>query len=256
MTTLSGGILSVLALVACGGGTIPIETGAPTPIPPATIQKSPEATEFTRPEIKGLRFLALGDSYTIGQSVTASGRWPVQLVRMMREAEVSLLDPEIIAQTGWTTADLSAAIDQVDIEGTFGIVSLLIGVNNQFRGLEIEEYQREFAVILRSAVRLAGGDASHVIVISIPDWGVTPFAQGLDRTNIAQQIDLFNSVNKMEATRAGSRYVDVTGISRQASTQSTLVAGDGLHPSEEMYSRWVDVVLPVALEIAAAAARK
>jgi lysophospholipase L1-like esterase len=198
-----------------------------------------------------LRFLALGDSYTIGQSVKVWKRWPVELARRMREDGTVVLEPEIIAQTGWTASELSTAMDQAALEGTFDIVSLLIGVNDQFRGLEIDQYQREFADLMQRAISFAGGDSSHVIVLSIPDWGVTPFAQGRDRNLITQQIDLFNSVNLIEANSAGARYVDVTGISRQAMTQPILIADDGLHPSGEMYSRWVEVVLPVALEVTA-----
>lgn len=131
-------------------------------------------------------------------------------------------------------------------EGTYDIVSLLFGVNNQFRGLDIDQYRMEFSALPQRAVTLAGDNPSHVIVISIPDWGVTPFAQGRDRQLIAQQTDLFNAINLTEATRIGARYVSVTGISRQAFTQSNLIADDSLHPSGEMYSRWVDIVLPVA----------
>ena len=246
LKTYCGGILLTLSLVACGGESI--ATHAPTLIPvnEATNSQIPRVAEL---ETKPLRFLALGDSYTIGQSVTVSERWPIQLVRRMRDAGVVVSDPEIIAQTGWTTGDLSSAIDQVNPEGTYDIVSLLIGVNNQFRGLDVDQYQTEFLDLHQRAVTLADGDPSHVIVISIPDWGVTPFAQGRNRRLIAEEIDLFNSVNLTEATRIGAPYVSVTGISRKALTESNLIADDGLHPSGEMYSQWVDIVLPVAFEI-------
>ena len=242
-------MLLVLALAACGGNPIPTNTDAPMPTTLATNPPIPQGTQPAEPEMKELRFLALGDSYTIGQSVDVSDRWPVQLVRRLRDAGVSVSDPDIIAQTGWTTGELSAAIGEAAPEGTFDIVSLLIGVNNQFRGMDIGQYQTEFADLLRRAVAFAAEDPSRVIVVSIPDWGVTPFAQGRDVDLIAQQIDLFNSVNRTEAMRTGTRYVDVTAISREAVTEPGLVAEDGLHPSGEMYSRWVDVVLPVALEI-------
>ena len=239
---------------------IPVSTHmpaeAPTPNPIATSQPSRHPTQIAQAELNELRFLALGDSYTIGQSVEGSERWPVQLVRRIREAGVKIADPEIIAQTGWTTGELSAALEEGIPKGTYDIVSLLIGVNNQFRGLDINQYRTEFANLLQRAVTLAGGNSSHVIVVSIPDWGVTPFAQGLDRDLIAQQINLFNSVSRMEAARAGSRYVDVTGISRKAVTQLSLLAVDGLHPSGEMYSQWADVVLPAALEIVPISVRR
>ena len=242
-------MLLVLALAACGGNPIPTNTDAPMPTPLATNPPSPQGTQPAEPEMKELRFLALGDSYTIGQSVEVSDRWPVQLVRRLREGGIAVLEPVIIAQTGWTTGDLSAAIDEAAPEGTFDIVALLIGVNNQFRGMDTGQYQTEFADLFRRAVAFAAEDPSRVIVVSIPDWGVTPFAQGRDVDLIAQQIDLFNSVNRTEAMRTGARYVDVTAISREAVTEPGLVAEDGLHPSGEMYSRWVDVVLPVVLEI-------
>lgn len=243
------GILLTSSFVACGAESTATPANTLLPVNEAT---TPQITQIPEPETKPLRFLALGDSYTIGQSVPVSERWPVQLVRRMIEAGVVVSEPEIIAQTGWTTGDLSSAIGEVGPEGPYEFVSLLIGVNNQFRGLDIDQYQTEFRALLQRAVTLAAGDPSHVIVISIPDWGVTPFAQGRDRELIGQQIDLFNSINLTEATRIGARYVSVTGISRKAITESKLIAGDGLHPSGEMYSRWVDVVLPVALEISPA----
>ena len=244
--TYCGGILLTLSLVACGGESIATRAHTLIPVNEAA---NPQIARVAEPETKPLRFLALGDSYTIGQSVLVSERWPVQLVSRMRDAGVVISEPEIIAQTGWTTGDLSSAIEQVGPEGTYDIVSLLIGVNNQFRGLDHDQYRREFLALLQRAVTLAGGNPSHVIVISIPDWGVTPFAQGRDRQSIAQQIDLFNSINLTEATRICARYVDITGISRQAITRSNLIADDGLHPSGEMYSRWVDRVLPVVFKI-------
>lgn len=244
-----GGALLLLALVACGGNTIPSTEIVPTPTAAATNQPRLQPTQTTEPRMKKLRFLALGDSYTIGQSVEVSDRWPAELVRRMRDAGSLVSDPEIIAQTGWTTGELSEAIDEAAPEGIFDIVSLLIGVNNQFRGRDIGQYQTEFADLLHRAINFAGGDPSRVIVVSIPDWGVTPFARGRDVDLIAQQIDLFNSVNRAETMHTGARYVNVTGISRQAVAEPRLVADDGLHPSGEMYSRWVDVVLPVALEI-------
>lgn len=187
------------------------------------------------------RYLALGDSYTIGESVAAAERFPMQLA-----AELHTGEPEIIAKTGWTTDELNAAIDKADPRGPYDLVTLLIGVNNQYRGRDAEQYRREFAALLQRAVRFAGGKAKHVVVVSIPDWGVTPFAKDRDRARIAREIDTYNAINREETAKAGARYADVTPISRRASTDATLVAGDGLHPSGAMYKEWVGVILPEA----------
>ncbi len=192
------------------------------------------------------RFLALGDSYTIGESVSDDSRWPNQLVRVLRERGANLADPEIIAKTGWTTDELNAAIDAANPRGPYDLVTLLIGVNNQFRGRDEEEYRRQFIVLLQRAIGFACGDLKRVIVVSIPDWGVTPFASNRDRAAIARAIDQFNAINRDEAGRAGVRYVDITPISR---ARPDLVAADGLHPSAEMYQEWVRLIAPEAARI-------
>ena len=194
-----------------------------------------------------VRFLALGDSYTIGESVPESERWPVQLAAMLRERGVPVGEPMIIARTGWTTDELAAGIDAADPEGRFDLVSLLIGVNNQYRGRDAEEYRLQFRERLAQATRYADGDARRVIVLSIPDWGVMPFAEGRDRGRIATEIDRFNTINREETSRAGARYVDVTPASREAARDPSLVAGDGLHPSGAQYTRWARLALPGAL---------
>lgn len=183
------------------------------------------------------RYLALGDSYTIGESVDASERFPVQLARALNIGE-----PQIIARTGWTTDELNAAIDAADPQGPFDLVTLLIGVNNQYRGRSADEYRTQFAALLQRAIGFAGGDASKVVVVSIPDWGVTPFAEGRDRAKIAREIDQFNAINREEASRAGAKWVDITPISRR--NDPALVAGDGLHPSGKQYTEWVKAIAP------------
>ncbi|MCS6909191.1 MAG: SGNH/GDSL hydrolase family protein [Anaerolineales bacterium] len=193
-----------------------------------------------------LRFLALGDSYTIGEAVSAEERWPVQLVGLLRARGVAIEDPLIIAHTGWTTDELSAGIDAANPQGPFDLVSLLIGVNNQYRGRDVEEYRREFALLLERAITFAGGRPGRVLVLSIPDWGVTGFAAGQDRAKIAREIDAFNAVNAAEAQRAGARYVDVTPVSRRAATESGWIAADNLHPSGRMYAEWARLALPQA----------
>ncbi len=198
---------------------------------------------------KRLKFLALGDSYTIGENVEEAQRWPVVLAKLLRDEGVDLDEPIIIARTGWTTDELDTAINQVNLQGVFDLVSLLIGVNNQFRGRAAEEYRREFVALLRRAVAFAGARPSHVLVLSIPDWGVTPFALGRNRARIAEEIDRFNAIKRAETERPGARYVDVTPMSRLAAQDRSLLAGDALHPSGKMYAEWARLALPVAREI-------
>jgi lysophospholipase L1-like esterase len=161
---------------------------------------------------------------------------------------VALADPVIVARTGWTTDELLAGIEQASPTGTFALVSLLIGVNNQFRGRDVEEYRGQFVTLLDRAIAFAGGDVRRVIVLSIPDWGATPYAEGRDRGRIAAEIDLFNGVNREETARAGARYVDVTPESRRVDPARGRIAPDGLHPSGAMYASWTRLVLPEALE--------
>lgn len=195
---------------------------------------------------KMLRYLALGDSYTIGEAVDKNGRWPVQLADSLRSRGIRLSDPVIVAKTGWTTAELAGGILDAKPEGPFDLVSLLIGVNNQYRGGDPEIYRKEFRDLLRQAIAFAGGDSQRVLVLSIPDWGVTPFAQNRDPKRISEEIDHFNAMNRGEALHNGTHYIDITDLSRQAITDSTLLASDGLHPSERMYAQWVERALPVA----------
>ncbi len=192
----------------------------------------------------GATFLALGDSYTIGERVDASARWPVQLARALRAAGVDVADPRIIAKTGWTTDELSAAIAAERITGTFDLVSLLVGVNNQYRGRSADEYRVQFRALLAEAVAFAGGRASRVLVLSIPDWGVMPFAEGRDRAAIARAIDQFNAIAKDEATAVGARWVDITPTSRAA--RAGWAADDGLHPSGAQYASWASLAFEPA----------
>jgi len=192
------------------------------------------------------RFLALGDSYTIGESVAVADRWPNQLALRLRKNGIDIADPEIIAKTGWTTDDLSSAIDAAKPQRPYALVTLLIGVNNQYRGRAAEEYRNEFVALLRRAVVFAGGNPRRVVVVSIPDWGVTPFAANRDRAKIAAEIDRFNTINAEETRKAGARYADITPVSRRAVADATLVAPDGLHPSAAMYALWVSIISPEA----------
>ena len=195
------------------------------------------------------RFLALGDSYTIGEGVSEADRWPVQLAAQLRASVARVANPEIIARTGWTTDELDAAIDSAAPEGPFDLVTLLIGVNDQYRGRDAESYRVPFRKLLHRAIALAGDTASRVIVVSIPDWGVTPFAAGRNREEIERAIDQFNEVNREETEKAGARYVNITVGSRAAGKDASLLAGDGLHPSGKMYSEWTSAIFPFAASV-------
>jgi len=201
-----------------------------------------------------IRYLALGDSYTVGESVDESERWPTQLARLISSSPqfgVSgrRVDITLIARTGWTTDELWEGIQVHELQPPYDLVSLLIGVNNQYRGRDIEEYRAQFAFMLDKSIEYAAGETDRVVVLSIPDWGVTPFAADRDSRQIAAEIDRFNAVNREETARAGAHYVDVTPISREAVHDPALIAGDGLHPSGKMYAAWAELALPVVLEM-------
>lgn len=191
-------------------------------------------------------YLALGDSYTIGEAVAETGRFPVQLVNALKKDSIYVNTPEIIATTGWTTDELAAAIKkkQSSLMPKYDLVSLLIGVNNQYRGRDAEEYRTQFKDLLKTAILFAGGEKARVFVVSIPDWGVTPFAEGKDRKKMGEEIDLYNKINKEETVKEGIVYIDITPESRIAATDKSLIASDGLHPSEKMYKEWVELMLP------------
>lgn len=200
-----------------------------------------------------IRYLALGDSYTIGEAVPEEGRWPVQLAAALRDEGIALATPRIIATTGWTTDELSAAMDAAEPIGEYGFVSLLIGVNNQYRGRGVDEYRAQFAALLERAIALAGGRADRVIVLSIPDWGATPFGQasGRDLAKVAAELDAYNAVNRQESDTRGVAWVDVTPVSRARGAEAAMVAADGLHPSAAMYTQWMRLALPVARRLLA-----
>jgi lysophospholipase L1-like esterase len=195
-----------------------------------------------------LTYLALGDSYTIGESVPESGRWPVQLARALRAEGIALADPRIIAATGWTTDELEWGIDSVEALATYDFVSLLIGVNNQYRNRSAVAYGGEFHTLLLRAIRHARGRADRVMVLSIPDWGVTPFARNdkRDAATIGSEIDAFNAAARNVCTKEGVAFVDITPISRERGGEVDMLAADGLHPSAAMYTLWTQAALPVA----------
>lgn len=191
-------------------------------------------------------YLALGDSYTIGEQVPAEENFPTQVWKMMNEDSVHLQKPRIIATTGWTTDELEQGIKDSNeaepLESSYDFVSLLIGVNNQYRGRSVENYKMEFEELLKKTIRFTGGKEERVVVLSIPDWGVTPFAEGRNRAAIAGEIDAYNSANKEITLRYNIHYIDITSWTRQAATDLTLLTGDGLHPSGKEYKRWAEKI--------------
>lgn len=188
-------------------------------------------------------YLALGDSYTIGESVPVADRWCVQLAGLLRKDGLDVTDPDIIARTGWTTSELSDAIKKSGNQKTYNLVSLLIGVNNQYRGQSMETYRTEFRDLLQTAVRFSGDKPKRVFVLSIPDWGVTPYAAGRNSQQIAQEIDAFNEVAQEECKKAGVVYIDITPLSRKAMNDPSQIAEDQLHFSGKQYRQWAEKAL-------------
>ena len=193
-------------------------------------------------------FLALGDSYTIGEGVAADARWTHQLAASLRDAGIPLADPHTIATTGWTTGELLQALADAAPQPPWALVSLLIGVNNQYRGLSLDDYQRDVAALLRQAITLAADRPARVLVLSIPDWGVTPFAasSGRDRDQIATELDALNAAAQSICHDHGVAWVDITPLSRQFGGDASMLAADGLHPSAAQYSLWMQAALPSA----------
>jgi len=196
------------------------------------------------PSKNAVSYLALGDSYTIGEQVEQEQRWPVQLAAALNEKGIPMEDPLIIAKTGWTTDELMNAIIAADLKKTFDYVSLLIGVNNQYRGRSVENFEEEFIELLDKAIEFSGNQAENVFVLSIPDWGVTPFASTRNRAQIGAEIDAYNAVIEKQCRQRDIAFFNITPISRLAENTPELLATDGLHPSGLMYSRWVTTVLP------------
>jgi lysophospholipase L1-like esterase len=186
-------------------------------------------------------YLALGDSYTIGESVARDSTYPALLAATFADDSIEV-DEKIIATTGWTTDELNAGIEKENPSSDYDMVSLLIGVNNQFRGRDIEVYEQEFEGLLKRAVGFAQGDAANVFVVSIPDYAFTPYGQLNNATSITNGIDQFNAVNKRIAAAYNVSYFDITPISRRGVDEPNLVASDGLHPSGEQYALWVDLM--------------
>lgn len=193
-------------------------------------------------------WLALGDSYTIGQSVGASSRFPTQTANLLKQSGINIADPDFIATTGWTTNNLATAITTQN-PPIHDVVSLLIGVNDQYQTHDTSGYRQRFTSLLNSAIQLANNRNDHVFVLSIPDYSVTPFAAGSDTARIRKELDWFNAINKNVTENYGIAYLDITPSTREAKTNPLLLAGDGLHPSGLEYAKWANrlfsLVLPV-----------
>ena len=195
------------------------------------------------------KFLALGDSYTVGASVTFSERWPVQFLDELKLYTTVLDTLQIIATSGWRVDQLKFGMDNSNLEPPYGLVSLLIGVNNQYQGQNANDFRPEFIEMLEKSLKLVNNRKERFFVISIPDWGASPYGFGFDRAKVSKEINEFNSVVKEESEKRGLRYFDITTISRRALIDRTLIASDGLHPSGKMYKLWVDKMIPIISKI-------
>lgn len=236
--------LALLFGVAC-------HTPTPAPVLPYTPKNTPvpSVPNTPDPNCNCYTYLALGDSYTIGESVGENERWPVQLAGLLNTQGLQVAAPDIIARTGWTTSELSAAITASGNHRKYNMVSLLIGVNNQYRGQGLDQYRNELAALLDTAIHFAGGHPERVFMLSIPDWGVTPYARGYDTEKIATEIALFNSVAVEECAQKNVAYIYITGVSRTAKNDPTLIAPDSLHFSGKMYALWAQLAFSTGLQV-------
>lgn len=214
------------------------------PVPTAPVVPSVPNIPVDTARVK--TYLALGDSYTIGQSVSVEERFPNQVANLLKQDSILFESPEIIARTGWTTLDLLTRLNTTaPLNQVYDVVTLLIGVNNQYQRLPQAKYREEFSQLLEKAINYAGKKREHVIVLSIPDYGVTPFGAGLNSAIITRQVDSFNLINREITNTEGCTYLDITPSSREALTNPTLVANDGLHPSGSEYRKWALFLAPL-----------
>ena len=194
-------------------------------------------------------YLALGDSYTIGEGVSESDRWPVQLVEDLKNRGYSIDSLNIIARTSWTTDELVLGLIETPTLPEYDLITIMIGVNNQYKGRSLKNFRDELKVLIELCLKMTAGDFSKVFLISIPDWGVTPYADRFDGSLIADEINAFNSEIIQVSQESNIRYIDVTEISRQAAQDSRLLVADSLHPSGLMYTKWVEKIAPIIYEV-------
>lgn len=223
----------------------PTETDMP---PKDTITNQPSDTTSTS-DSAGAKYLALGDSYTIGQSVRESERFPAQTVELLRAENINVKDPHYIATTGWTTTNLFSAINSQNSAKDFDIVTLLIGVNDQYQQRDTAGYRERFSELLNKAVDFAGSRKNYVFVLSIPDYSATPFVHESQKARVSMEIDQFNAINKEVTLQNGIAYIDITPSTRQAANDPSLIAGDGLHPSGKEYAVWAGMLAPLIKKI-------
>jgi lysophospholipase L1-like esterase len=208
------------------------------------LKSGPSNNQDTMKE-QSYSYLALGDSYTIGEGVEEQNRYPNQTVDLLKSSGLSFTKPVIIAKTGWTTDELSKAIEDAGIVGnTYDLVTLLIGVNNQYRGRSVENYKLEFKDLLEKAIAFADGDTNRVLVISIPDWGTTPFATSreTDKSKVAKEIDAYNAAKTQISSKLGVHYIDITEEYREIGSSPEMLISDKLHPSALVYERWAEKI--------------
>lgn len=198
--------------------------------------------------MKPLNYLALGDSYTIGESLPNEDNFPNQLVKVLdKQYGIEVNSPDIIAVTGWTTDELQASIEARDLKKNYDFATLLIGVNNQYRNREIEEFKKDFTLLLKEAIEFVGGDYKKVVVVSIPDWGDTPFAhsKGIDWHNVSEKIQEYNAA-KIEITlHFGVKFLSITDLTRNLAKDESFLAKDGLHYSAKLYHEWAELLAPL-----------
>lgn len=190
-------------------------------------------------------FLALGDSYTIGEAVPQKAQFAQQAIDELKRDNIIFNEPVVIAARGWTTTDLINTLTTVKLANNFDFVTLLIGVNNQYEDVSIAVYTNEFTTLLNAAIAYADGRQGRVAVLSIPDYSVTPFAANSDTAKIALEINAYNDINRRIAQEKGVTYIDITPISREAKTNVAFTIADGLHPSEQQYGRWAALLAPI-----------
>ena len=236
-------LLSIVAITACSSNSSePLPNSNGTGV--STIPSTPNPPNSNLPQRK---FLALGDSYTIGQNVEEKDRWSVQLVDLLKY-DFNFTKNDIIARTGWTTAELINAINAQKVTEQYDMVSLLIGVNNQYRGQSLDEYRTEFKTLLNMSISFARNQPKRVFVLSIPDWGTSPFGKNMDPKQIGKEIDAFNEVAKIECQKLGIVFIDITEISRK-NTDDDYFASDQLHYSGKMHLLWAKEAIGTAKNI-------
>ena len=191
-----------------------------------------------------ISYLAFGDSYTIGEAVSEDQRWPVILTNKLNMEGYDVKQPLIIAKTGWTTNELQKAIEEKEPSSNYDLVSLLIGVNNQYRGYPIDQYKKEFKELLLQAITFANGDTTKVFVVSIPNYGVTPFGMEKGEDTIRQELLIYDSIADSISSEMDIPFINITPVSEKAKEDPSYIASDQLHPSGKQYKEWVELILP------------